>query len=206
MSRMFARRPGLFPMIRRWVGESCLPGADRRGGVDPEARPGRPSRLRRSRRSLARDHEAFRVGDSTLLLRDGVPLQPSSSEPIATRTACPHRPRCRTCHADGYGGSNSHKGAIWILGLLISAAAMQIDDEAAASAIADTAKAVACFADRAAPRLVSHGDLVAKKHGVKGARGEALCGFPHVVNIGLPMLHSRRSLAQQRTSLASTRC
>lgn len=90
------------------------------------------------------------------------------------------------------GGSNSHKGAIWILGLLISAAAMQIDEEAPASAIADTARVIACFADRAAPRLVSHGDLVAKKHGVLGARGEALGGFPHVVNIGLPMLHSRR--------------
>jgi triphosphoribosyl-dephospho-CoA synthase len=90
------------------------------------------------------------------------------------------------------GGSNSHKGAIWILGLLISAAAMHIDGEAAASAIADTAKAIASFEDRAAPRLVSHGDLVAKKHGVLGARGEALRGFPHVVNIGLPMLHSRR--------------
>jgi triphosphoribosyl-dephospho-CoA synthase len=91
------------------------------------------------------------------------------------------------------GGGNSHKGAIWILGLLVSAAAMHIDDEAAPSAIADTAKAIASFEDRAAPRLVSHGDLVAKKHGVKGARGEALCGFPHVVNIGLPMLHSRRA-------------
>jgi triphosphoribosyl-dephospho-CoA synthase len=91
------------------------------------------------------------------------------------------------------GGSNAHKGAIWILGLLISAAAMQIDDEAPASAIAASAKAIASFQDRAAPRLVSHGDLVAKKHGVQGARGEALCGFPHVVNIGLPMLHSMRA-------------
>lgn len=91
------------------------------------------------------------------------------------------------------GGSNSHKGAIWILGLLISAAAMQIEDEARASAIAATAKTIASFQDRAAPRLVSHGDLVAKKHGVMGARGEALSGFPHVVHIGLPMLHSRRA-------------
>ncbi len=90
------------------------------------------------------------------------------------------------------GGSNSHKGAIWILGLLISAAAMQIDEEAQAPAIAASAKAIASFADRAAPRLVSHGDLVAKRHRVLGARGEARCGFPHVVNVGLPMLHSRR--------------
>jgi triphosphoribosyl-dephospho-CoA synthase len=41
--------------------------------------------------------------------------------------------------------------------------------------------------------LVSHGDLVAKKHGVLGARGEALGGFRHVVDIGLPMLRSKRA-------------
>src|ERR1700733_11634906 len=64
------------------------------------------------------------------------------------------------------GGSNSHKGAIWILGLLVSAAAMHIEDETPASAIASTAKTIASFEDRAVPRLVSHGVLVAQKPGV----------------------------------------
>jgi len=90
-------------------------------------------------------------------------------------------------------GSNSHKGAIWILGLLVSAAAMQDDDKARASAITATAKKIASFEDRATPRLVSHGDVVAKRYGIMGARGEALHGFPHVVDVGLPMLHSRRA-------------
>jgi triphosphoribosyl-dephospho-CoA synthase len=90
-------------------------------------------------------------------------------------------------------GSNSHKGAIWILGLLVSAAAMQDDDKARASAITATARKIASFEDRATPRLVSHGDVVAKRYGVRGVRGEALHGFPHVVNVGLPMLHSRRA-------------
>jgi triphosphoribosyl-dephospho-CoA synthase len=90
-------------------------------------------------------------------------------------------------------GSNAHKGAIWILGLLTSAAAMQDEDQAPASTIAETAKKIASFEDRAAPRLASHGDLVAKRYGVAGARGEALGGFPHVVEIGLPILHSRRA-------------
>jgi triphosphoribosyl-dephospho-CoA synthase len=90
-------------------------------------------------------------------------------------------------------GSNAHKGAIWILGLLTSAAAMQDEDETAASTVAEAAKKIASFEDRATPRLVSHGDLVAKRYGVPGARGEALGGFPHVVDIGLPMLHSRRA-------------
>jgi triphosphoribosyl-dephospho-CoA synthase len=90
-------------------------------------------------------------------------------------------------------GSNAHKGAIWILGLLISAAAMQNEDQAQASTIAGTAQKIASFEDRKIPRLVSHGDLVAKRYGVAGARGEALGGFLHVVDIGLPILHSRRA-------------
>src|SRR5271170_5033280 len=90
-------------------------------------------------------------------------------------------------------GSNAHKGAIWILGLLASAAAMRAADQALASTIAEAAKRIASFEDRATPRLVSHGDLVARRYGVAGARGEALRGFPHVVDIGLPILHSRRA-------------
>jgi len=91
------------------------------------------------------------------------------------------------------GGSNSHKGAIWVLGLLLSAAAMQDDENRTASEIAATARATASFEDRAAPRLVSHGDIVSKRYGASGARGEALQGFPHVVDIGLPALRLSRT-------------
>jgi triphosphoribosyl-dephospho-CoA synthase len=90
------------------------------------------------------------------------------------------------------GGANSHKGAIWALGLLLSAAAMQNDENRIASEIAATARAIASFKDRAVPRLVSHGDVVTKRYGSSGARGEALQGFPHVVDIGLPILRRRR--------------
>jgi triphosphoribosyl-dephospho-CoA synthase len=91
------------------------------------------------------------------------------------------------------GGSNAHKGAIWVLGLLISAAAMQSDEKRTASEIAATARAIASFEDRAAPRLLSHGDIVVKRYGASGARGEAVQGFPHVVDVGLPTLCRRRS-------------
>jgi triphosphoribosyl-dephospho-CoA synthase len=90
------------------------------------------------------------------------------------------------------GGSNSHKGAIWVLGLLVSAAAMHDEDGAGATAVATQARDIASFEDRAMPRLVSHGDAVAMRYGVAGARGEALCGFPHVMEIALPMLRRRR--------------
>jgi triphosphoribosyl-dephospho-CoA synthase len=92
------------------------------------------------------------------------------------------------------GGSNSHKGAIWTLGLLLSAAAMGDRDELDGRTIATSASKIASFEDRALPRLVSHGDVVAKRYGVMGARGEALCGFPHVINVGLPMLRLRRAI------------
>ena len=93
---------------------------------------------------------------------------------------------------DATGGSNSHKGAIWALGLLVAALAMNDNDAVTASAVATTAKAIALFEDRATPRLVSHGDAVAKRYGVAGARGEALCGFPHVVDVGLRALRRKR--------------
>jgi triphosphoribosyl-dephospho-CoA synthetase len=96
---------------------------------------------------------------------------------------------------DATGGSNSHKGAIWALGLLVSASAMHDDDNGnvkASTVAGTTAKAIASFEDRAIPRLVSHGDMVAKRYGVVGARGEALSGFPHVVDVGLPALRRKR--------------
>ena len=96
-------------------------------------------------------------------------------------------------------GSNSHKGAIWILGLLISAAAVHVEDDPKVSRIAATAKEIASFADRAAPRLISHGELVGKRYGAAGARGEALRGFPHVVDIGLPVLRSKRASGATQT-------
>jgi len=88
-------------------------------------------------------------------------------------------------------GSNTHKGAIWTLGLLAaSAAAKPYSFDAVA--IADTAALIASFEDSHIPRPVSHGDIVARKFGVTGARGEAMRGFPHIVGVGLPMLRARR--------------
>lgn len=94
---------------------------------------------------------------------------------------------------DATGGSNAHKGAIWALGLLVSAAAAYGGAPTTAATIAATAAAIAAFKDRALPRLVSHGDAVAERYGVAGARGEALNGFPHVVDVALPTLRRRRA-------------
>ncbi|MDR3517986.1 MAG: triphosphoribosyl-dephospho-CoA synthase [Azospirillaceae bacterium] len=95
------------------------------------------------------------------------------------------------------GGSNAHRGAIWVLGLLTAAAAMDpaVMDP---SAIAARAAAVARHPDRFIPAPPSHGQAAAARFGVTGARGEAQAGFPHVVAVGLPALrHSRAAGATE---------
>ena len=88
-------------------------------------------------------------------------------------------------------GSNTHKGAIWVLGLLVAAVARRVGQNA--REIVTKAGAIARLPDRAWPRLVSHGDVVRDRYGALGARGEALSDFPHVLNTGLPMLRKRRA-------------
>lgn len=89
-------------------------------------------------------------------------------------------------------GSNAHRGAIWIVGLLCAAAAMHPAHESAR--IGETAAQIAQFDDRFAPTNTtsSHGARVFKRYGFAGARGEARNGFPHVIEIGLPALHRAR--------------
>jgi triphosphoribosyl-dephospho-CoA synthase len=87
-------------------------------------------------------------------------------------------------------GSNAHKGAIWVLGLLTCAASRTADPRP--ENIARSAGYLARLPDRALPRIVSHGELVHSRYGVTGARGEAFANFPHVINIGLPALREAR--------------
>jgi triphosphoribosyl-dephospho-CoA synthase len=89
------------------------------------------------------------------------------------------------------GGSNSHRGAIWCIGLLVAAAAMH-EAEASVWNIAESAGKLATFSDRNAPTMATHGLAVHQSYGVQGARGEAQLGFPHVTRIGLPFLKQRR--------------
>jgi triphosphoribosyl-dephospho-CoA synthase len=89
------------------------------------------------------------------------------------------------------GGRNAHKGAIWVLGLLIAAAA-RCRSPRTPEEIATVAAALARLPDRHAPLKPSHGTRVCARFGVSGARGEAAAGFPHVVKVGLPALHRTR--------------
>jgi triphosphoribosyl-dephospho-CoA synthase len=88
------------------------------------------------------------------------------------------------------GGSNAHRGAIWVLGLLVAARALP--GAAEAGAIAARAARLARLPDRQAPPSRSNGTRACRRFGVTGARGEAAAGFPHVTRIGLPALKSTR--------------
>jgi triphosphoribosyl-dephospho-CoA synthase len=134
-------------------------------------------------------------------------------------------------------GSNTHKGAIWTLGLLAAATLVGRDELPTTpslrrdrgplirgrgvanrfnfnpNSIALTAGLIASFEDpyestpnapacagptpkakrRTPNALLSHGQIVAKRFGAPGARGEAVNGFPHIIEVGLPMLRLRRS-------------
>ena len=95
-------------------------------------------------------------------------------------------------------GSNAHKGAIWILGLLVTAASRGIDPNPAV--IAQDAAFLARLPDRAQPQLLSHGEMVRARYGATGARGEAFAGFPHVLHVGLPTLRAERNSARTETN------
>ncbi|TCK43205.1 triphosphoribosyl-dephospho-CoA synthase [Paraburkholderia sp. BL8N3] len=91
------------------------------------------------------------------------------------------------------GGSNAHRGAIWVVGLLCAGAATNAPGDS--EAICARAAAIARFDDRFTPRAAqsSHGARVAERFGVAGARGEARAGFPHVLGVGLPALDRARA-------------
>ena len=90
------------------------------------------------------------------------------------------------------GGVNTHRGAIWALGLL-TAAAVMAPSGAPPADIAALAGRVAAFPDHYAPAESSHGSLATRRYGVSGARGEAQRGFPHVVGLALPTLRAARA-------------
>ncbi len=88
-------------------------------------------------------------------------------------------------------GVNTHRGAIWAMGLLVSAVAMH-SGAAAPLAISHTAAALAKLPDRAAPKLFSKGLKASRRWQVPGAREEAQQGFPHIFDLALPQLWRSR--------------
>jgi triphosphoribosyl-dephospho-CoA synthase len=99
------------------------------------------------------------------------------------------------------GGVNTHRGALFGLGLLCAAAGATagLSDEGTVVAPVRLGGVVAeRWGDeirRGPIPLFSHGSAVLRRHGAGGARAEAADGFPSVYEIGLPTLRRGRLLA-----------
>lgn len=95
------------------------------------------------------------------------------------------------------GGVNTHRGAIFGLGLLCAAAGLREGGHA------DSKTWLGVHVSRrwgreivAGPRLPdSHGEMAVSRYGAGGARQEAVQGFPCVYQIGLPALRDAARLA-----------
>ncbi len=92
-------------------------------------------------------------------------------------------------------GVNTHRGAIWALGLLVTAAALDPSDLSPAG-LGLRAGCLALIEDRQQPAFNSHGAEVARKFGAMGAREQAQMGFPAVTQTGLPQLKRSRAANQ----------
>ncbi|MFC6083075.1 triphosphoribosyl-dephospho-CoA synthase [Sphaerisporangium aureirubrum] len=98
-------------------------------------------------------------------------------------------------------GANTHRGALWALGLLVAGVAGGARDEREAAL---GAARLAAFPDRRNPAgTASHGERVRRRHGARGARGEAEDAFPHVMEVALPRLRRARAagLAEETARL-----
>jgi triphosphoribosyl-dephospho-CoA synthase len=101
---------------------------------------------------------------------------------------------------DATGGVNTHRGAIWALGLLVTGAAHDLAD-LAPEAVAARAGSIARVQDRHAPALTGNkGEQACLDYNVGGARGQAQAGFPHVVDVAMPQLVRSRIRGDSETA------
>lgn len=91
-------------------------------------------------------------------------------------------------------GVNTHRGAIFIVGMLAACAGAAHAERMsfADGALRDIARTrwTRELATHAEARRASHGRQMAERHGAAGACGEAIGGFPHVFEVALPALRA----------------
>ena len=103
--------------------------------------------------------------------------------------------RAEAAMLNATGGVNTHRGAIFALGLLCAAAGRTLARDEAPSDANLRRVLLACWgADlarvRARTGTPSHGMQAAARYGVTGARGEAARAFPAVFDVALPALRA----------------
>ena len=99
-------------------------------------------------------------------------------------------------------GVNTHKGAIWSLGLLSSACSM-LKGYATAKTLCEKAADLANIEDQFVPKIETNGSRAVKTYGLRGAKQEAQEGFPHVLNVSLPVYEKERIHGEKNASIMS---
>jgi triphosphoribosyl-dephospho-CoA synthase len=111
------------------------------------------------------------------------------------------------------GGVNTHRGAIFTLGLLAAAAAHlgSRGEPNSDQALAETVRerwGTALSMPGQPTDILSHGEIASERYGAGGARAEAAAGFPLLFSIALPTLRDTleetgsKQLAQVQTLFA----
>ncbi len=90
------------------------------------------------------------------------------------------------------GGVNTHRGAIFGMGLLCAAAGFRMAYRATGALGEIVAHLWGTEIVRGPIPLHSHGSMVARRHAAGGARAEAAAGFPSLYRIALPALAEAR--------------
>jgi triphosphoribosyl-dephospho-CoA synthase len=111
------------------------------------------------------------------------------------------------------GGVNTHRGAIFSLGLLCAAAGATWSETARAghhwraNVLGATVRQRWGLAIMRGPiPLHSHGTNALRRFGAGGARAQAAAGFPHAIEVGLPALRLGRRLVPEDPEAARVQC
>ena len=161
---------------------------DRRGSTRTRTcRSGAARGLRRGAASLLRP--VRRRGKRT-------PARPGTAGRARVRSAA----RGERHMLAGTAGVNTHRGALWALGLLCRGRGRQRTiDEASAFAGRLAALPDPAMHRPARSRTAARARL---RYGAGGAPGEAAAGFPHVVDVGLPELRASRRRGEPQDAAA----
>jgi triphosphoribosyl-dephospho-CoA synthase len=98
------------------------------------------------------------------------------------------------------GGVNTHRGAIFSLGLLCAAAGDLLRSQLPVTVLGVRETLVSrwgtVLADRAGRARESHGSAVVRQHGLRGANQEAAAGMPMLFDVAIPALQLRLAQGQ----------
>ena len=104
------------------------------------------------------------------------------------------------------GGINTHRGAIFTLGLLVSAAGYRLSHRTLCP-LGDIVSRLWGAAILSGPvPWHTHGAQATWLYGAKGARQQAATGFPDIYSIGLPALERGSALAPHDPEAARVQC